>query len=263
MKKRLLLALIFSLVLCIALASTAFAQTKTIVLKIGDPKMTVDGTVKEIDPGRGTKPAIINGSTLVPIKAIIGEMGGTTAWEGNLKRVTICVGTKTIRLTLNVRTADVYDSSAAVNNSETKALTVAPQSINGRTMVPLRFVSETLGATVNWASATKQVTIICTPAAFDPLNWTGAWTSDTGTVVLTQVGTTVTGSDSGYWGTINGTVSGKTFTGTWYHSVDDQGDLEMTLSDDGKSFTTKWRYNYPGFTPDPSEDWTEGPPATR
>ena len=40
------------------------------------------------------------------------------------------------------------------------SLDVPPQIINGRTMVPIRFVSENLGAEVNWDQDTKTVTII-------------------------------------------------------------------------------------------------------
>lgn len=267
MKKRFFIVLALTMVLCLALVSAAYAGNKTIVLKIGDPMMTVNGLTKEIDPGRGTKPVVINGSTLVPIKAIIDEMGGTTAWDGGLRQVTIVVGTKTIKLTLDVSAAVIKDSANAVDNWENKSLPVAPRSINGRTMVPLRFVSENLGATVGWDGATKQVTINCAAVAFDPLNWTGAWTSDTGNIVLTQSGNIVTGNDdSGYWGKINGTVSGTTFTGTWFLSVEDQGDLEMILADDGKSFTTRWRYNAPGRRPDPADEtggWVDGSAAMR
>jgi hypothetical protein len=38
-------------------------------------------------------------------------------------------------------------------------LDVPPQIINGRTMVPVRFISEGLGAEVGWDGATKTVTI--------------------------------------------------------------------------------------------------------
>ncbi len=51
--------------------------------------MTVNGVKKEIDPGRGTVPVIVKGRTLVPIRAIIEEMGGTIEWDGNERKVTI------------------------------------------------------------------------------------------------------------------------------------------------------------------------------
>lgn len=41
------------------------------------PRMTINGVEKEIDPCRGTVPVIINDRTLLPVRAIVEEMGGT------------------------------------------------------------------------------------------------------------------------------------------------------------------------------------------
>lgn len=43
--------------------------------------MTVNGVTREIDPGRGTSPVIVNGRTLLPIRAIIEALGGSVAWD--------------------------------------------------------------------------------------------------------------------------------------------------------------------------------------
>jgi len=261
MKKRILAVLLMTMILCLAFSAMANAETKTIVLQIGSPNMTVNGVSQEIDPGRGTKPLIIKGSTLVPIRTIVENMGGTLAWDGGAQQVTITANNKTIRLTLGVAAADIKAQASAMDWT-TKSLSVAPQSINGRTMVPLRFVTEELGATVVWEGTTKTITITFGVTAFDPNNWTGSWETNTGTIVLNQTGDHVTGMDnSGYWGKIDGTVSGKTLTGKWFLAVDSQGDLEFVMSEDGKSFTSKWRYNYPGNTPDPNDEsggWSEG-----
>lgn len=123
----------------------------TIVLKIGDPYMTVNGTKKEIDPGRGTAPVIVKGRTLLPIRAVIETMGGSVAWNDTARTVTIKLKTTTIVLTIDKKQATV--------NGKAKEMDVAPQIINGRTMVPLRFVTEALGAAVDWNADTKTVTI--------------------------------------------------------------------------------------------------------
>ena len=47
-----------------------------LTMQIDNPQMTVNGTEKEIDPGRGTVPVVQNDRTLVPIRAIIEAMGG-------------------------------------------------------------------------------------------------------------------------------------------------------------------------------------------
>jgi len=123
----------------------------TIVLKIGDPYMTVNGVKKEIDPGRGTVPVIVKDCTLLPIRALIETMGGTVGWEEKTQKVTIKLKTTTIVLTINSKQATV--------NGKVKELDVAPQLINERTMVPLRFVTEALGCQVEWNGDTNTVTI--------------------------------------------------------------------------------------------------------
>ena len=112
----------------------------TIVLRINDPYMTVNGVKKEIDPGRGTVPVIVKGRTLVPIRAIIEEMGGSISWDEIERKVTITLKNTKIELWI--------DKKSALVNGATKELDVEPQIINSRTMIPLRFVTENLGCSV-------------------------------------------------------------------------------------------------------------------
>jgi len=122
-----------------------------IVLRINDPYMTVNGVKKEIDPGRGTVPVIVKGRTLVPIRAIIEEMGGSISWDGTERKVTITLKNTKIELWI--------DKKSALVNGATKELDVEPQIINSRTMIPLRFVTENLGCNVQWDGDTKTITI--------------------------------------------------------------------------------------------------------
>lgn len=253
MKRKAGFILVLALILSLVMATAAFAESKTIVLKIGDPNMTVNGISQEIDPGRGTKALIIKDRTLVPIRAIIENMGGTIAWDDILKQVTISAAGKDIKLVIGDNTAQLKSQSSADTWAKV-TMDVPAQVINSRTMVPIRFVSENLGAKVDWAANTKTITITLAVTAFDALNWAGTWETDTGTLILNQTGNVVVGNCD-YWGQIKGSASGNQFVGKWKISVDNQGDLELTLSEDGKSFTGKWRYNYPGNT---DEEWSEG-----
>lgn len=77
--------------------------------------------------------------------------------------------------------------------------------------------------------------------------WSGSWDSNWGTMQFTQSGDQVTATYTHNDGRITGTVSGNTLTGTWsespsYQPPDDAGDVVLTLSADGKSFTGNWRY---------------------
>ena len=96
-------------------------------------------------------PVIENGTTLVPMRAIFEAMGASVEWDGTTQTVISVKDDTTISLTLNKETAIV--------NGESISLAVPAKLINGNTMVPLRFVSESLGAEVNWDGGSKTITI--------------------------------------------------------------------------------------------------------
>lgn len=121
------------------------------VLQIGSPTMTINGESKEIDPGKGTAPVIVEGRTLVPVKAIMDAVGGTLAWDGAEKRVTIGYNGTTVELWIG--------SNATMVNGTAGTTDVAPQIINDRTMLPIGFISKSLGLNISWQPDTRQVLI--------------------------------------------------------------------------------------------------------
>lgn len=102
----------------------------------------------------------------------------------------------------------------------------------------------------------KQISSASTSAPLETINlgtysWAGKWDSNWGEMVINQNGALITGTYTHDEGRINGTVSGNVFTGTWsespsYSPPNDAGDMELTMSADGKSFTGKWRYGSEG-----------------
>ena len=86
----------------------------------------------------------------------------------------------------------------------------------------------------------------------DPNIWGGDWkTEQWGKMYLFQEGNQVTGDYEHDNGKLVGTVSGATLTGTWseapaYSPPDDTGDVELTMSAGGNSFTGRWRYGSSG-----------------
>lgn len=87
-------------------------------------------------------PVIQGGRTLVPFRAIFEALGATVSWNDATRTATGTRGTTTVALTIG-------NNNATVNGVATR-LDVAPIVQGGRTLVPLRFVSENLGATVQW-----------------------------------------------------------------------------------------------------------------
>jgi len=126
-------------------------KTNIIILEINNPYMKVNGNSILIDGYRGTTPVILNGRTMLPAKAIIETLGGTVLWNEASKEVTLNLDDSTIKLTLNSEIAHV--------NGVVKYLDVPATSINGRTMIPVKFVMDNFGASVIWNGTTGAVTI--------------------------------------------------------------------------------------------------------
>ncbi|MEW6276854.1 MAG: copper amine oxidase N-terminal domain-containing protein, partial [Bacillota bacterium] len=97
-------------------------------------------------------PVIVNDRTMVPLRAIFQALGAQVNWDGATQTVTATRGDTVIIL--------VIGSPTAFKDGETVTLSQPALLLGGRTMVPLRFVSEALGAQVNWDGATQTVTIL-------------------------------------------------------------------------------------------------------
>ncbi len=138
---------------CVCFSVSAADDTDVVVsLQINDPIMEVNGVETEIDVGRGTKPIITDGRTLVPIRAIIEAFDGVVGWDGATQTVTLTMADDVITLVINNKTAYL--------NNTAHTLDVAPTVINGRTMLPIRFIAEGFNLGVAWEGDTQTVTII-------------------------------------------------------------------------------------------------------
>lgn len=130
--------------------NSAPAAATEIALQINNPNMTVNGEAKPIDD-QGTAPILVNDRTLLPVRAIVEEMGGTVLWDEENQRVTLTYGEDVLTLEI--------DNPVAYCNDEAKTLDVAPAIINDRTMMPIRFIAESFGFAVDWAEDTQTVTV--------------------------------------------------------------------------------------------------------
>jgi len=99
-------------------------------------------------------PVIRNGRTLVPFRAIFEALGAEVSWDEATSTVAGYRGRQAIVLVIGNRTAWVDGPSVTLD--------VAPQIINGRTMVPVRFIAESMGAQVEWVAAANRVAITAT-----------------------------------------------------------------------------------------------------
>ncbi|MGE5458874.1 MAG: copper amine oxidase N-terminal domain-containing protein, partial [Methanobacterium sp.] len=115
------------------------AQTIDVINDGSQITVKVNGSQLNFDQ----QPYISNGHTMVPFRKIAESLGATVDWDSAKKKITI-IGDKVVELTINASVAKVNGAKVTLE---------APAVITGgRTMVPLRFVGESLGAQVNYKS---------------------------------------------------------------------------------------------------------------
>ena len=88
---------------------------------------------------------------MMPVRFISEQLGANVYWLPETRQVKVVRDDTEIILTIGFGTA-------LVNGKET-VIDCPAEIREGRTFVPLRFISEALGATVNWNSETKTITI--------------------------------------------------------------------------------------------------------
>ena len=96
-------------------------------------------------------PEIVEGRTLVPLRAIFEALGASVEWDQVTRTVTSEMGGTTIQLTVG--------SDTLYKNDEPVTLDVPAQIINSRTMVPARAIAESYGVGVEWDAATRTVVL--------------------------------------------------------------------------------------------------------
>ena len=139
MKK--MLSIVLSIILIFSCASVVAVYADVGI------KVVIDGKEQTYD----VMPVIVKGRTLVPLRGIFETLGANIVYTDGTKRVTATKGDTVVKLKIG--------NEEAYINQTPVTLDVEAQIISDRTMVPVRFVSEALGADVKWISDTKTVDI--------------------------------------------------------------------------------------------------------
>ena len=113
----------------------------------GAVNLYVDMNLIETD----TPPAIVDGRTLVPVRAIFEAIGATVDWDSAASTATGVRGDTTVIIQIN--------NTTAYTNGEVRVLDVPAQLINNRTMVPAWFISEAMGCDVTWDGKTETAAV--------------------------------------------------------------------------------------------------------
>ena len=92
--------------------------------------------------GFDVPPVIEDGSTLVPMRFLFEQMGADVEWDSETQTATATIENKAV-------TFSIDNVNARINNKPAK-MDVPARLVNGKTMVPLRFLSENMGYDVDW-----------------------------------------------------------------------------------------------------------------
>lgn len=111
------------------------------------PKVVVDGKLLNFD----INPVIENNRTLVPLRKILEELNMDLIWDEKTKKI-VAKGE-------GIEISFVVNSKEAYVNGNKIELDVPAKTINGRTLIPLRFISDNLGKEVKWDGNNKVVYI--------------------------------------------------------------------------------------------------------
>lgn len=150
MKKLLVFTLVIVFVLSMSVTSAfAFMGTEVVVTP-GEDTAQVNGEDVTLDVAA----KIINDRTMIPIRFVAEELGFAVDWDGD---------SRTVYLGENKEVVLPIGATAATVNGVSVALDSPAIIENGRTLVPLRFVSESLGATVDWNAEERYATISYSP----------------------------------------------------------------------------------------------------
>lgn len=116
-------------------------------LAADDISVYVDGELLSFD----VPPVIENDRTLVPMRAIFEALGANVEWDGETETVTAVRGADTLKITIG--------SNNLYKNDTVVELDVPAKITDGRTLVPVRAISESFSANVEWDSETRSVKI--------------------------------------------------------------------------------------------------------
>ncbi len=101
--------------------------------------------------GFETPPVIEDDSTLVPMRFLFEQMGAEVEWNGEIQTAIATLDNTAVTFAID-------DTNAEVNNTPT-TMDIPARLINGKTMVPLRFLSENMGYTVDWDADSRTAII--------------------------------------------------------------------------------------------------------
>lgn len=166
-KKSVLWVLVLYLLSTILLPSS---MQKNYAAQLSNDQITIllDGEKLSFD----VEPYIKGGRTLVPFRGILEALGAEVIWNPTERSVTAKSASTEVYLKIG--------SVDTLVNGDEVVIDVPAEITNDRTFVPLRFVSENLGATVGWDGTSRTVSIATKTLVVEPVDDPVASSGDVG-----------------------------------------------------------------------------------
>jgi hypothetical protein len=149
------------------LADSSYSNEATVTTQKEPPpprrtviRLSIDKTSYYIDEKRlemDVAPMIIGSRTLLPIRWIAEPLSALVTWSESEKKVSIAHAGRMIELWIGNCVARVDGIDRRIDPANAQ---VVPVIVRGRTLLPVRFIAETLGCSVDWDAATRGVTIM-------------------------------------------------------------------------------------------------------
>lgn len=128
------------LALTLVLGTFTVAQAETAAIGI-----VADGVAITTD----VSPVNKAGTVIVPVRVVGDALGALVSYDGAKHEITVKSAAKTIVLKIGSKTAIV--------NGVPKTMLAAAEVVSGRVLIPLRFISETMGADIAYANNTVTI----------------------------------------------------------------------------------------------------------
>jgi Copper amine oxidase N-terminal domain./Transglycosylase SLT domain. len=122
-----------------------------LVFTLDKPAVVMNGVTIPME----TAPVVENGRTILPIRYIATPLGAQVLWNAKEQKVTL-IGSKRVELWIGKPKARVDGTDVIIDPANPL---VAPRISGGRTMLPLRFISETFGAEILYDAKLRTVTV--------------------------------------------------------------------------------------------------------